>query len=346
MARSDYGLSRPFAAALAGYYGFNNLGDELLATSAIHYLEKNGVPRERIVVLSASPEETASSFGTHAVDRWSFLEVYRTLRRSEVLLFGGGGLFQDSTSLRSCVYYWGLLHMARIAGCPSAVLAQSIGPFRTGMGAWLARNALTLCKVRTVRDQRSLDVLHSWDLAGELVPDLVMGLSFSKQENAPLALLVNLRPWEGDLSVLTAKTVARYARQHALPVIGVGMAPEDVQLLRSFSASGLLPCKDIRLVRNWREIEEIWSLGGQAVGMRLHFCMISLLAGCPVVAVPYDPKVEAFAKNWGIPLLSNKDLPLVPWPVSGLERVAYVRQECGRSMEKTWKEMSFHEKTS
>ena len=52
-------VSRRYRAALAGYYGFGNLGDELLAQASLEALERVGVDWERVVVLSNDPKGTA-----------------------------------------------------------------------------------------------------------------------------------------------------------------------------------------------------------------------------------------------------------------------------------------------
>ncbi|MCL1941177.1 MAG: polysaccharide pyruvyl transferase CsaB, partial [Synergistaceae bacterium] len=52
---------------LLGYYGFGNLGDELLALSAINQLEKSGISRDKIMVLTASPD-FYSKLGVDHVD--------------------------------------------------------------------------------------------------------------------------------------------------------------------------------------------------------------------------------------------------------------------------------------
>ncbi|MEA3507846.1 MAG: hypothetical protein U9R40_02870, partial [Synergistota bacterium] len=91
-------VERRFDVALCGYYGFGNLGDELLAEALVGLLVSSGLKRERITVLSADPEATASKLDVEASNRWKPLHVWRTLRRSRSLLLGGGGLLQDSTS--------------------------------------------------------------------------------------------------------------------------------------------------------------------------------------------------------------------------------------------------------
>lgn len=40
------GVNRRYRAVLCGYYGFGNLGDELLASALVEAFEKIGVPRD------------------------------------------------------------------------------------------------------------------------------------------------------------------------------------------------------------------------------------------------------------------------------------------------------------
>ena len=47
---------REFRVALCGYYGFGNLGDELLAEALIAALERCGIKRGEMAMLSASPD--------------------------------------------------------------------------------------------------------------------------------------------------------------------------------------------------------------------------------------------------------------------------------------------------
>ncbi len=339
LARSDYGLSRQYAVALAGYYGFGNLGDELLAASMVAHLENIGIARERIVVLSADPENTSATLCVPSVNRWDILDVFNVFRKSYSLVFGGGGLFQDSTSLRSCFYYWGLLKLARLAKCRTGVFAQSIGPFRTRVGQWLAHNAIAGCSMRTVRDKRSLEILQDWRLTAQLVPDPVMGLSVSFEREKTDALLVNIRPWPGLLPEKTAQVAARWAAENNLPVIGVALAPEDLNVINSFVSRAILSCKEVHLVRSWQDVQKVWSLGNIAIGMRLHFCMLSLLFGCSTLAVPYDPKVEAFASQWGMAIFNGEDIPSLPWPVVDRHSVEAATKESCQSVEKAWEEL-------
>jgi polysaccharide pyruvyl transferase CsaB len=326
-------MRRLYRVALAGYYGFGNLGDELLAEAMIASLLRCGVPRERLILLSADPADARRRFGVESVNRWKLPQVYEALGQSETLLLGGGGLFQDATSPRSCLYYWGLARLARLRGAVPWALGQSVGPLSTRAGRFLTRNSLKLCRVLQVRDQSSLTVCNALSLSAELGHDpvfsltltLTLGNIFNSARTAAARetdsrFLINLRPCGGanDLPERFARAVsAAQARQDARPAlryVGVALAEEDERLMSALIERGHLPPMPIERLRSLDDAARVWSGAVGAVGMRLHFAVLSVLARVPLAAVPYDPKVESFAKAHGIPLWQEGPLPC-PRPV-------------------------------
>jgi len=305
-------VSRPLDVVLCGYYGFGNLGDELMAESLLGLLKKNGVPGERIAILSAAQGVAADRGEASRVDRWSPLEVMSALRSSRTLLLGGGGLFQDSTSTRSCAYYWGVARMARLAGCRPWAFGQSIGPLERGMARFLARDALSLCRARVVRDRGSMSLLEEWDLAGEIAPDPVFSMAPGFSSGSGDLLLVNVRPWRGGLPEAASLAATRAGETSGLDPIGVALSGEDESLMEDLRSRGELTLSRVVRVVDASEARELWSKARAAVGMRLHFCLISVLAGVPCLAVPYDPKVRSFAEDWGLPLWDGVGLPPFP----------------------------------
>ena len=147
--------NRRYKVAIAGYYGFGNLGDELLALASVKALQRAGVTLKEIVILSADPKRSAIDLGVDAVDRWSFKSVTKALINSRSLLLGGGGLFQDVTSVSSCMWYWGLIRLAKLCGSVPWALGQSIGPLQGIFSSWFTKDALRACKVLQVRDSIS-----------------------------------------------------------------------------------------------------------------------------------------------------------------------------------------------
>src|SRR5438105_835314 len=118
---------------IAGYYGFGNVGDELILSSILMEIGKR-YPSSRITVLSADPERTHRFHGVSSVRRWSPLAVVRAIWKADVLVVGGGGLLQDQTSSRSLAYYLGLVALARLLVCP--VVFYALGVESVGWSFW------------------------------------------------------------------------------------------------------------------------------------------------------------------------------------------------------------------
>ena len=85
---------------LAGYYGFGNLGDEAILEMTLKQILAI-TKRENITVLSGNKAATQKKYDVNTIDRYSLWSIVKELRSSHVLIFGGGSLLQDVTSIRS-----------------------------------------------------------------------------------------------------------------------------------------------------------------------------------------------------------------------------------------------------
>lgn len=295
-------MNREIDVLLAGYYGFGNLGDELLAESAVRLLQECGVKRERIALLSASPRvDERTTLKTF--NRWSFSEVYGALKKSRSLLLGGGGLFQDSTSVKSCLYYWGLCRLALFCGARPWAVGQSIGPLHSRAARWLAKNAFSTLTLRGVRDNRSLEQLDSWGMGGALSLDLAMGLALERCTAGGGTLLLNLRPGYDVQARAGAQKALAFARRAGLSIKGVAFSQEDVLALDHFLGEFSDAPRNTVHVKSLSDFERESGGASCALGMRLHFIILSFLSGLPVCAIPYDPKVNSLAMEYNIPML-------------------------------------------
>lgn len=305
-------MSRNFDVLITGYYGFGNLGDELLLDAAVQYLREAGVPREKIAVLSADPDGTSKRLGLRAFDRWKLKEVAHASKKSRSLLLGGGGLFQDATSVRSSLYYWGTVRIARFFGARPWAVGQSVGPFSSAIASRLAKNAFKLCAFRGVRDSRSLELLETWGIKAFQSPDLVLGLEFKRgKDEGANELLFNVRPWKDDLPERSAAAAQRHAEEKGLNVRGVALSDEDITELDKLCAKKIINLHEITLVKQKKDFENIQYSAVCAMGMRLHFIILSSLYGIPVGGVAYDAKVNSLCAEMGIPVFGEE-------PQSGL----------------------------
>ncbi|MBL8084067.1 MAG: polysaccharide pyruvyl transferase family protein, partial [Candidatus Obscuribacter sp.] len=135
---------------VSGYYGFDNLGDEAILEELVREL-KSLWPAKDIVILSQNPESTAARFGVRAQNRWQLSEIAVLLRQCKLFISGGGGLFQDSESVKSVIYYGGLISLATLCGAPTLIYAQGLGPLKSALGKALTRFSLVQAKQLSVR---------------------------------------------------------------------------------------------------------------------------------------------------------------------------------------------------
>lgn len=301
-------INKKYDVLIIGYYGFGNLGDELLACSVTGLLCSCGIKKERIAILSANTAETESSCGTDSYCRWSLPTVVKALRESRTLLLGGGGLFQDATSIRSVLYYWLIVKIASLCGLKVWSIGQSIGPLKSAKARRLTKSAFSAMVFCGVRDKKSLALLESWGIEGNIAPDCVMSLSVKRKECLRDALAVNIRPGYKECACKVFSAAAAYAKKNNLKIVGVALSEEDKSELELYSDSYGIRLEQITVVKNLSEFENITVRASAAFGMRLHFVILSILAGIPVCAGAYDPKVASLCSEMRIPEVSDFDI--------------------------------------
>ena len=305
-------MKKEFDVLLLGYYGFGNLGDELLCEASLRLLASCGVPKERVALLSAvpkervallsaAPRESEERYGVRAFDRWSLREIGRACAASRSLLLGGGGLFQDSTSARSCVYYYAAVRIARLLGLRVWAEGQSVGPLRRGLSRTLTRWAFGSCVHTGVRDESSRDILGSMGIGAALAPDLVTSLPVPRAEGGGGFLLFNARPGYRALAERAAAGCMKLAESSGLEVAGA-LSREDEAELASLASAGLIKLSGVTLVSSKEDFSRAARRSCGAVGMRLHFLILSALSGLPLAGCAYDPKVAGLCMRYNIAL--------------------------------------------
>ena len=297
---------------LSGYYGFENVGDEALLEVTIAHLHARH-PGASIEVLSANPPVTARRHGVEAAQRWEARSVRRAIERSDAVLSGGGGLLQNSTSLRSLLYYAGILRAAVRARKRTMIFAQSVGPLDI-FGRAIVRECCKHVDAATVRDARSRELLHSIvpALPVEQCADPVFLYDAADEESLPAGglaqsgpyVLVSVRKAAGmnERTAAVARAVDRLAAQHGvriafLPFGGQPDAEISAKIIRaSTCAPVLLPeCSP-------REAASIVAKASGVIGMRLHALIFAARYHVPFLPIPYDPKVSSLCDDLDYPL--------------------------------------------
>lgn len=113
-------------------------------------------------------------------------ETLEIINESKACFVKGGGFIHSAGKLTdSYIVYYQLFHimLAQSLGKPVYVMPNSFGPFK-GLGVtWLVRKALKRCKLVSVRESISQEMLKEIGIEGKLFPDLGFSLSKSNTNN-------------------------------------------------------------------------------------------------------------------------------------------------------------------
>lgn len=298
---------------ISGYYGFNNIGDESILRTVIDNLrEKLG--DISITVLSHNPQQTAEKYGVNAAQRMSIPDIFKAVRRCDLLLSGGGSLLQDATSSHSILYYLFILRLAQLMGKKTFIYSQGIGPITSNRNRRLTASVLRRASGIVVRDSKSRDLLLEIGVPEQLIhvtadpvirvkkADTALGLDILRREGCPRK--------DGKLTVGWA-VKSRRPDPAFYEEIGKCIRwlkeeyDADSVLIPFFHSEDLSVCEtiagdlggEVGCLRQKYLSEETLSIIGcmdVLVGIRLHSLIYSAVMGVPMIGISYDPKVDSF----------------------------------------------------
>ncbi len=301
---------------LCGYYGENNLGDDALLLVLLQQ-----IPASFSLLITANDQQALRALAPMAdcVARRSLGSVLAAVGRADALILGGGSLLQDSTSLRSLIYYLLLIVTARIQSRPILLWGQGLGPLNRPTSRWLVRKVLPLCTAASWRDRSSLERSRRWAprLPAQMAPDPVWQMP-PQSWSGGVSIVVCWRPTslldDSGWSVLLS-ALDDLAEQLQAPVRWLAFHQhQDAVLFDALKERGLIPAslaaRSSTIVP--RSVETVFATVRKArlvVPMRLHALILARLTGCPMAALSYDPKVEAAAEMADVPWLKLDKLP-------------------------------------
>ncbi len=281
-------------AILCGYYGKGNGGDEALLASLLQMLPPSIEP----IVLSGNPEETRQQYRVEARDRMNTFPIYKLLEASDIFIWGGGSLIQDSTSLTNSFYYGGLMGLAQKMGLKTIAWAQGIGPLNSPITRAIAQKCFKGCTAVSVRDAGSATLLSNWKIPFTLAPDPVWALDSLPVvglENLPTPrVAVNLRSHSSltpkKLAILTQALIEFQKVTKTFILLVPFQASQDLTIAQEIHQK-IPQNSQIVSLTNPRELKGIFTGVNMTIGMRLHCIIMAASAGCNCFALSYDPKV-------------------------------------------------------
>lgn len=279
--------------AISGYYGFKNFGDELILSILTERLRAENAD---VTVFSVNPEFTEKTYGVKSVKTFDPISVVKTLWQTDVLVSGGGSLFQDATSVKSVIYYAFVLGLAQLFGKKTIVFAQGVGPLYHPLSRFLVKKLFRHCDSVTVRDEKSLNLLQHWGIKAELVADPAYSLSIARVEKEPVTG-VQLREFAGmneNFIQNLANAISGKAKVFSL------QKSLDLEVCKAFAKMTDGEVVEENLIEELSRVETL-------VSMRFHALIVALKAGVKCAVINYDPKVQTLAETYGLPLIEFTD---------------------------------------
>lgn len=324
---------------IAGYFGFGNLGDEAILSAMLGEFRKLR-PSLQATVTSGKPSETARSHGVETVPWRDPVAIEQAVRLADLVLIGGGGLFQDywgfnpdtmlSESHAGLSFYAAPAVLAALHRKPLMLYAVGVGPLLSEVGRRFTKAVSETASAITVRDPASKRHLEFLGVPGSrivLSADPAFALNAADESRthdliASLGLtgapsprvVVALRHW--DIGVApefwereTAQGLDTFLGREGGSVLFVpfqriaGRLENDVAVAERVRSRMKHRKSTFLLDKDCSpaEIAGLLSRFDLVLGMRLHAGILAVAGGVPLVALSYDPKVAQLMEQIGFP---------------------------------------------
>lgn len=306
---------------IAGYHGFGNCGDEAILkamTTNIRSLAKD----VDITALSHNPEFTKTEYGIKSVRRFNVFQVLSAIRRSDIILSGGGTLLQNGTSTRSLIYYLSIIKLAKLFRKRVMLYANGIGPVTGRLNQKLVRLVINTVDVITLREKLSEADLRSIgvsnpnvtvtadaafklkSISDEKAEELLINEGFEDRGN--LRIGVSVRAWSkakfGEDYISKLAKACDNIADTGKEIIFIPMQfPSDIAV--SKKVASMMKNKSYVLTKRYTPAEMLGIVGrvDAMVSMRLHTLIFAAVKNIPMVGIIYDPKIEYYLKELDMP---------------------------------------------
>lgn len=301
---------------LCGYYGYGNMGDNALLRAAIRRAAAC-FPSREIVALTAKGRKDSGKFGVPCKRRMNPLSLIFALWNAEALIFGGGTLLQDRTSLRSLVYYGAVCAIARFRGVRVELWGNGLAQTQSALARGLVRYVLEAAAYIGLRDMPSVtEALRI--VSRECCDRLYLEEDLARRQRG--ADRDRITYLQRRLGLIDEKGLSDYAVVAVKGSEGSGFLGVIERQIRELVSEGLslvflpmYPKEDCAACRRLTGIyggviAEVVSESDAVglmrdakivCGMRLHALVFASAADTPFVGVGADPKIEGFCRENG-----------------------------------------------
>ena len=291
---------------ICGYYGHKNLGDEAIFS-----------------VINKKLREIYPGADIHIINSKNPFKNALAMWHTDLFIFGGGSLLQNSTSNASLFYYLAIIHIAHAFAKRTIMLSNGIGPIEN---RYFSRNILSkiiaksvdafdFISVRDTDSQKSLAKMlphRKIHLIRDPAFSFAPQISKTDKSNAKKECFVYIPCARGlnkskiSLVDLT-KSLRKLEKSFEIPVAIVVLNPEeDLQVAKELSKH--LENSKILCPGTPSELFSILKNVKFVISQRYHGTLFSYLCQIPTLSISNDPKMHAFCKDFELFRCQNTDI--------------------------------------
>jgi polysaccharide pyruvyl transferase CsaB len=333
---------------IAGWFGSGNVGDEAIQLAELELLTKSLAPcafdllsfdleRSRRLLTEYPQVERLVRVGSrrslHRTDVWG---LFRSLNRADLVLIGGGGLFQDLYNWYFPPFFATLALTAKLLGKPLALFGVGVGPLRGRLGRNATRLAARLADLIVVRDEPSARELEQLGVGKNIhvTADLALSLPPAPSQRGrallhtagmpkspqPLVAVVlqRLLPWNGQQAHVLAAALDHVIETWGAQIVFIpfGQYALDAAEHDDKASTDLTTALHVHeqmkhrteaaLLRTRHSPPDLMAAIGQCdlvLSMRYHGLVMAAAMGVPCIALTYraENKLRSFMTELGSP---------------------------------------------
>jgi len=299
-----------------------NLGVQVLGSGAQALAESVWGGHTNVSLQDFAGTQTGVAMGAKAILR-EFFGRSRRIRdflvtHDVVLDTGAGDSFTDIYGYKRMLTIFAIQRYALRLGLPVVMLPQTIGPFNTVVGKFLARLQLKRVTVVMSRDPKSTDIASALGRAPDISSsDLVFALPLVEAtESYDVLFNVSGLLWNANRHVdsVEYRQAVRDLVQQATDagrrvtlfahVVNGAANDDDVAAIQALE-SDLGAAVDVVVPESLEQARQIIAGANIVVGARMHACLNALSLGVPTIPWAYSRKFEPLLSQLGWPHLMD-----------------------------------------
>jgi len=317
---------------ICGATGINNSGDEAILTVAYEHFKSFS----NISVITLNKSKAIKYHpDINFINISNTSKIKEIIKNCDLFLLGGGGLFQDETTIFNVFRWYKILRIAQNSSAKIMLYANSVGPLKYKISRRLVKKALNKVDLITLRDESSYDLLKKIGIKTpcKVTADPVFSFDNTKvSSELPIKLpkeyvAFSVRHWFDTIPFVPVSVCRRinyknkYYKRYIeelkeivlyinnelnLPVVFLPFIPDrDNSVVYNVIADERIKEKNIIIAEDcFLSPSDMISIIKQSkflFGMRLHSIIYSTISEVPFIALAYSSKVN------GILSIINQD---------------------------------------